>query len=180
MIIDNYASRWPGSRGFEDDITEEMSKEKAKKKEEDTKRSKNKDAASMLWNSACKSEFGEVVKSSAPGKASSGVDAQVEISQMAYAGKHPARPTSVTLLVFLLHDMLTHDRVVSHELYLISFIPFVYSILNHLMVLLICPATIFILTKYVNNFNLSPFSRFHDGCGRIFDNHGARAFILIL
>jgi hypothetical protein len=110
MIIDNYASRWPGSRGFEDDITEEMSKEKAKK-EEDTKRSKNKDAASMLWNSACKSEFGEVVKSSAPGKASSGVDAQVEISQMAYAGKPTAYPSSV------IHDMLTYDRVISHVLY---------------------------------------------------------------
>ena len=135
IIIDNYASRWPGSRGFEDDITEEMIKEKAKKKEEDTKRSKNKDAASMLWNSACKSEFGEVVKSSAPGKASSGVDAQVEISQMAYAGKPAARTKSVTLLVFLLHDMLTYDRVISHVLYFISFLPHLSSIFIHLMIL---------------------------------------------
>lgn len=121
MIIDNYASRWPGSRGFEDDITEEMSKEKAKKKEEDTKRSQKKDAASMLWNSACKSEFGEVVKSSAPAKASAGVDAQVEISQMAYAGKPTAHPSSVTPFVFL-HNALAHDRVVSHGLYLFSFL----------------------------------------------------------
>ena len=133
MIIDNYAGRWPGSRGFEDDITEEMSKEKAKKKEEDTKHSKKKDAASMLWNSACKSEFGEVVKSSAPGKESAGVDAQVEISQMAYAGKPNACPSSVTLFVFL-HNVLTHDRVVSHELYLISFLLHLQSIFIHLMV----------------------------------------------
>ena len=120
LLIDNYASRWPGSRGFEDDITEELSKEKEEGEDDDTKHSKNKDAASMLWDSACKSEFGEVVKSSVPIEATAGVDAHVGQSQMAYAGKPTARPSSVTLLVFLLHNVLTYDRVVSHELNLIS------------------------------------------------------------
>ena len=92
LLIDKYASRWPGSRGFEDDITDEMSKEKEEGEEDDTKHSKNKDAASMLWNSACKSEFGEAVKSSVPIEATAGVDAHVGQSQMAYAGKATARP----------------------------------------------------------------------------------------
>jgi hypothetical protein len=98
LLIDNYASRWPGSRGFEDDITEEMSKEKEEGEEEDTKRSKINDAASMLWNSACKSEFGEVVKRSVPIEATAGVDAHVGQSQMAYAGKPTA---SLHLLRYL-------------------------------------------------------------------------------
>ena len=83
LLIDNYASRWPGSRGFEDDIIEQMSKEKENK--DDVKHSENEDAASMLWNSACKSEFGEVVKKNVQVKP----DAHIEQSQMAYAGKLP-------------------------------------------------------------------------------------------
>jgi FtsZ-interacting cell division protein ZipA len=100
LLIDKYASRWPGSRGFEDDITKEMNKEKEKEEgeEEDTKRSKSKDAASTLWNSACKSEFGEVVKRSVPIEATAGVDAHVGQSQMAYAGKPTA---SLHLLHYL-------------------------------------------------------------------------------
>ena len=96
-MIDNYASRWPGSRGYEDDITEEMSKQKNDK---DIKRLKVKDAASMLWNTACKSEFGEVVKTSAQIKASAGVDTQTEQSQMAYTGK---LSLSIYLLTCYMH-----------------------------------------------------------------------------
>ena len=81
LLIDNYASRWPGSRGFEDDIAEEMSKEKENK--ESKEHTGQEDAVAMIWDSACKSEFGEIVKKSVQVN----TEAHIEESQMAYAGK---------------------------------------------------------------------------------------------
>ena len=103
LLIDKFASRWPGSRGFEDDITKEMSKQINNK---DVKRLKVKDAAAMLWNTACKSEFGEVVKTSAQIKASAGVDTQTEQSQMAYTGK-PIYLSYIYVHLKILHTCLT-------------------------------------------------------------------------
>ena len=101
-----------------------MSKQK---NEKNVKRLKVKDAASMLWNTACKSEFGEVVKTSAQIKASAGVDTQTEQSQMAYTGKPlylSYTLCAITDSSYLVHFLLLtlfldngaiFNRIISHE-----------------------------------------------------------------
>ena len=108
-MIDNYASRWPGSRGFEDDITEEMSKEKEDKESKEP--TGQEDAVAMIWDSACKSEFGEIVKKSVQVNA----EAHIEQSQMAYAGEPVYLSFCLsTLHVMCINNFSTPDTLFTH------------------------------------------------------------------
>ena len=113
LLIDQYASRWPGSRGYEDDITEEMSKEKEDK--ESKERSGTEDAVSMIWDSACKSEFGEIVKKSVQVNA----EAHIEQSQMAYAGK---LSTSIYLTFMCINKFFTPATLFALLLYNVQYL----------------------------------------------------------
>ena len=181
-----------------------MSNEKKNKEDIKTKRKKDKDAASMLWNSACKSEFGEVVKNSAQIKASAGVDAQVEQSQMAYTGEPIIYPLAGFKLDSRIRQSFYISNVSSSSLcsavqpYHLSFcdsssttssifIRLVVSTIHSLYFYTLFifsvhldfshSSTIFVCIKFILNFLFS--TRFYIELGRICDNYGTRAFILV-
>ena len=96
-LLDGYASNYPGSRGFQDDIKEKNDEGKEGEKSENAeidlkiKIEKEKDKtniASKLRNSTRESAFGEQIKRGIIKGSASTTLSPSEISQTAYAGKH--------------------------------------------------------------------------------------------
>lgn len=83
-ILEEYAGRWPGSRGFEDDVEENKSTDKVKKKGDEN-------VAITLRNASRQSDYGEVIKRGVMKGGMAGKDPATEFAQMAYAGTAEVR-----------------------------------------------------------------------------------------
>ena len=77
-ILEEYAGRWPGSRGFEDDVGDDAKSLDKMKADESV--------AIALRNASRQSDYGEVIKRGAMKGGMAGRDPAAEMAQMAYAG----------------------------------------------------------------------------------------------